>query len=59
MDVVFLKDEALLSPTIHDLGRRGTLFAMVINPQNETRGSVTVNILHGIPEGRTRIVIVL
>lgn len=51
VDVLFLKDEALLTQTIDDIARRGSLYAMVISPQNETHGSVTVNILHGTPQG--------
>ncbi|GFR30074.1 nuclear receptor coactivator 5, partial [Trichonephila clavata] len=50
VDVLFLKDEALLTQTIDDIARRGSLYAMVISPQNETHGSVTVNILHGAPQ---------
>ncbi|XP_055950280.1 nuclear receptor coactivator 5-like isoform X2 [Argiope bruennichi] len=50
VDVLFLKDEALLTQTIDDIARRGSLYAMVISPQNETHGSVTVNILHGTPQ---------
>lgn len=50
VDILFLKDEALLTQTIDDIARRGSLYAMVISPQNETHGSVTVNILHGTPQ---------
>ncbi|XP_054723101.1 nuclear receptor coactivator 5-like [Uloborus diversus] len=50
VDVLFLKDEALLTQTIDDIARKGSLYAMVISPQNETHGSVTVNILHGTPQ---------
>lgn len=52
VDILFLKDEALLTQTIDDIARRGSLYAMVISPQNETHGSVTVNILHGNPQGK-------
>ncbi|KFM59355.1 Nuclear receptor coactivator 5, partial [Stegodyphus mimosarum] len=50
VDILFLKDEALLTQTIDDIARRGSLYAMVINPQNEQHRSVTVNILHGTPQ---------
>ncbi|XP_042904040.1 nuclear receptor coactivator 5 isoform X3 [Parasteatoda tepidariorum] len=50
VDMLFLKDEALLTQTIDDIARRGSLYAMVISPQNETHRSVTVNILHGTPQ---------
>lgn len=50
--MLFLKDEALLTQTVDDIARRGSLYAMVISPQNETHRSVTVNILHGTPQGK-------
>jgi hypothetical protein len=33
--------------------RRRLLFAIVANEQNEVHRSITVNILHGIPQGKT------
>lgn len=50
VDILFLKDEALLVQTIDDIARRGSLYAMVISPQNEVHGSVTLNILYGTPQ---------
>ncbi|GIX94090.1 nuclear receptor coactivator 5 [Caerostris darwini] len=50
VDVLFLKNEAVFTQTIDDIARRGSLYAMVISPQNEVHLSVTVNILHGTPQ---------
>ncbi|KAK8782048.1 hypothetical protein V5799_016613 [Amblyomma americanum] len=51
VDLLFLKDEALLSRALEDLTQRGTLFAVVVTDQHEVHGSVTVNILYGVPQG--------
>lgn len=51
VDLLFLKDEALLSRALEDLTQRGTLFAVVVTNQHELHGSVTVNILYGVPQG--------
>ncbi|CAN7939106.1 unnamed protein product [Ixodes hexagonus] len=50
VDLLFLKDEALLSRALEDLTQRGTLFAVVVTDQHELHGSVTVNILYGVPQ---------
>uniref|UniRef100_A0A1E1XA81 Putative nuclear receptor coactivator 5 strongylocentrotus purpuratus n=1 Tax=Amblyomma aureolatum TaxID=187763 RepID=A0A1E1XA81_9ACAR len=50
VDLLFLKDEALLSRALEDLTQRGTLFAVVVTDQHEVHGSVTVNILYGVPQ---------
>ncbi|KAM7284767.1 hypothetical protein ISCGN_001861 [Ixodes scapularis] len=50
VDLLFLKDEALLSRALEDLTLRGTLFAVVVTDQHELHGSVTVNILYGVPQ---------
>lgn len=53
VDLLFLKDEALLSRALEDLTLRGTLFAVVVTDQHELHGSVTVNILYGVPQGES------
>ncbi|XP_075740918.1 nuclear receptor coactivator 5 isoform X3 [Rhipicephalus microplus] len=50
VDLLFLKDQALLSRALEDLTQRGTLFAVVVTDQHEVHGSVTVNILYGVPQ---------
>ncbi|KAG1680649.1 Nuclear receptor coactivator 5 [Nymphon striatum] len=50
VDLLFLKDEAALLPTIDDIARRGSLFAIVVADQNEAHRSVTLNILYGTPQ---------
>lgn len=50
VDLLFLKDEALLIRALEDLTQRGTLFAAVVTDQHELHGSITVNILCGVPQ---------
>ncbi|OQR73483.1 hypothetical protein BIW11_09705, partial [Tropilaelaps mercedesae] len=50
VDVLFLKDEALLAQALDDLGLRGTLYACVIGEQHEMHNSVTLNVLYGVPQ---------
>ncbi|XP_022650377.1 uncharacterized protein LOC111245810 isoform X3 [Varroa destructor] len=52
VDVLFLKDEALLAQALDDLGLRGTLYACVIGEQHEVHNSVTLNVLYGVPQGQ-------
>ena len=37
---------------LDDVARRGVLYAIVITSQHEVHRSVTVNILHGSPQGK-------
>ncbi|XP_003747737.1 uncharacterized protein LOC100908183 [Galendromus occidentalis] len=50
VDVLFMKDEALLTQALDDLSLRGTLYACVIAQQHEVHNSVTLNVLYGIPQ---------
>ena len=38
--------------------RRRLLFAIIVNEQNEVHRSMTVNILHGIPQGNNILSII-
>ena len=42
-----------VAAAVEDCSRRGMLYAVVVNSQNEAHRSCTVNILHGQPQGRT------
>ena len=41
-----------ISELLDDVARRGVLYAIVITSQHEVHRSVTVNILHGSPQGK-------
>lgn len=47
-----LPEEAAVARAIEEVGRRGILYAISINPQNEVHRSITVTILHGAPQGK-------
>ncbi|GAB6026909.1 hypothetical protein CHUAL_013554 [Chamberlinius hualienensis] len=47
VDLLFPKAESPLLDILEDIGSRGSLYAIVINPQNEVHRSLTVNILWG------------
>jgi len=36
---------------LEEAARRRMMFAVIVNEQNEMHRSITVNILHGIPQG--------
>lgn len=41
-----------ITELLDDVARRGVLYAVVITSQHEIHRSVTVNILHGTPQGK-------
>ncbi|XP_076332864.1 uncharacterized protein LOC143237470 isoform X2 [Tachypleus tridentatus] len=55
VDMLFLKDQALLIQTVEDVARRGSLYAVVVTADNEVHNSVILNILHGSPQEHRNI----
>lgn len=49
--VSILPDTRTPSQLVEELTAQGGLFAIFINPQNEIHRSLTLNILHGTPQG--------
>ena len=49
--IIYLNSEMSLSTALDDVSRRGVLYAIVLTAQHEMHKSVTVNILHGTPQG--------
>ena len=47
-------DEKLLPKAVEDATRRGLLYAVILKEQNELHHSLTLNILHGTPQGRVQ-----
>ena len=54
--IIYLNTEMNLSTALDDVSRRGVLYAIVLTAQHEVHRSVTVNILHGTPQGEYRCV---
>lgn len=53
--VVVIREDRTIQQQVEDATRRGCLFAVVINSQNEVHRSLTLNILHGLPQGKNKI----
>ena len=45
-------EDRTIPQVVEDAAKKLCLFAIVINSQNEVHQSLTVNILHGTPQGR-------
>ncbi|XP_049862165.1 nuclear receptor coactivator 5 isoform X2 [Schistocerca gregaria] len=50
VDLLFPNEEVPLSRVLANIASRGTLYAIVVMPQNEEHRSLTLNILHGLPQ---------
>lgn len=53
--VVVIREDRTIQQQVEDATRRDCLFAVVINSQNEVHRSLTLNILHGLPQGKNKI----
>lgn len=50
--MIFLIHDGALNKAIDDMTRRGVLYILVVQPQHEEHKSITVNIMHGTPQGK-------
>jgi len=51
VDLLFPNEDVPVPRVLSNIANRGCLFAVVIMPQNEEHRSITLNILHGPPQG--------
>lgn len=51
VDLLFPNEEVPVSRVLAKIASRGSLYAILIMPQNEDHRSLTLNILHGQPQG--------
>lgn len=51
VDMIFLIHDGALNKAIDDMTRRGVLYILVVQQQHEEHKSITVNIMHGTPQG--------
>jgi hypothetical protein len=51
VDLLFPNESIPVTRVLANISSRGTLYAITVSPQNEELHSLTLNILHGIPEG--------
>lgn len=50
--LLLISIEASLPQALEDVTRRKVLYAIILTTQNEVHRSVTLNILHGSPQGK-------
>jgi hypothetical protein len=51
VDLLFPNEEVPIGRVLANISSRGSLYAIVVMPQNEEHRSLTLNILHGLPQG--------
>lgn len=51
VDLLFPNEEVPLGRVLANISGRGTLYAIVVTPDNEELRSLTLNILYGHPQG--------
>ncbi|XP_076286054.1 nuclear receptor coactivator protein neosin isoform X2 [Lasioglossum baleicum] len=50
VDLLFPNEDVLLSRVLGNIASRGCLYAVVVTPVNQEHHSLTLNILHGLPQ---------
>ncbi|PSN47354.1 hypothetical protein C0J52_06551 [Blattella germanica] len=50
VDLLFPNEEVPIGRVLANISSRGSLYAIVVMPQNEEHRSLTLNILHGLPQ---------
>lgn len=51
VDLLFPNEDVPIGRVLANISSRGCLYAILIMPQNEEHRSLTLDILHGIPQG--------
>jgi peptidoglycan/LPS O-acetylase OafA/YrhL len=51
VDVLYPNEDVPIGRVLGNILSRGSLYAILVMPQNEEHKSLTVNILHGLPQG--------
>jgi hypothetical protein len=54
VDLLFPNEEVPIGRVLANISSRGSLYAIVVMPQNEEHRSLTLNILHGLPQGKLK-----
>lgn len=52
VDLLFPNEDVPVTRVLANIASRGSLYAILILPQNEEHRSLTLNILHGQPQGK-------
>lgn len=51
VDLLFPNEDVPIGRVLANISSRGCLYAILVMPQNEEHRSLTLDILHGIPQG--------
>lgn len=54
-DLLFPNEDVPLSRVLGNIASRGCLYAVVVTPINMEHRSLTLNILHGLPQGKIQM----
>lgn len=54
-DMMFVNPEASITAVLDGATRNGALYAVMVSSQHEVHRSLTLNILHGTPQGMTKL----
>jgi len=52
VDLLFPNEDVPLGRVLGNIASRGCLYAVVVTPINHEHHSLTLNILHGLPQGK-------
>jgi len=52
VDLLFPNEDVPLGRVLGNIASRGCLYAVVVKPTNQEHHSLTLNILHNVPQGR-------
>lgn len=55
VDLLFPNEDVPLTRVLGNIASRGCLYAIVVAPTNKEHRSLTLNILHGLPQGKDEI----
>lgn len=59
MDLLFPNEDVPIGKVLANISSRGCLYAILVMPINEEHRSLTLNILHGIPQGKYRFLSII
>lgn len=51
-DIIIIPENMTIPQMVEEAQRKNCLFAIIVNSQNEQHKSLTLNILHGTPQGK-------
>lgn len=59
VDLLFPMEDVPIGKVLGNIASRGCLYAILVMPQNEEHRSLTLTILHGLPQGTVLVTKIL